>query len=373
MSAEKVETSMSISERKSVNESKDASSLSELFDSAFALFNEINKTNEATNSPKVQSDVKRAMNMFEDVTKLVSIVDMFSGNETFDEVSTENVKYFLLPAFLGTLTLKICAIEDRMHIVRVAEIYFLDFLKRLKTYGVIDINIPETSKDNYDDEDICAGTKSNAEMIVQMVSTRNAKLEHYREKKELEDRLNVLEKNFSNLNIDDEAKREYFVTLLKVYVNQAIDEIASIAAEKPLLEHMKRVGHASSMASQNSSKVKSSVAPLKPIIITRDVVQKKVYGAGYPSLPVMTVQEFYDKRVQEGDWPDPSQRNQFNGRSLQDQGNSSTDSRSQDDIENEETERKIESDDPELLERKRAMDEYKDTHRRGWGNRANRS
>lgn len=32
-----------------------------------------------------------------------------------------------------------------------------------------------------------------------------------------------------------------------------------------------------------------------------------------------------------------------------------------------------EKDDPEYLKRARAMDEYKDTHRRGWGNRANRS
>lgn len=32
-----------------------------------------------------------------------------------------------------------------------------------------------------------------------------------------------------------------------------------------------------------------------------------------------------------------------------------------------------EKDDSEYLERTRAMDEYKDTHRRGWGNRANRS
>lgn len=32
-----------------------------------------------------------------------------------------------------------------------------------------------------------------------------------------------------------------------------------------------------------------------------------------------------------------------------------------------------EKDDSEYLEQARAMDEYKDTHRRGWGNRANRS
>lgn len=33
----------------------------------------------------------------------------------------------------------------------------------------------------------------------------------------------------------------------------------------------------------------------------------------------------------------------------------------------------IDNDDPEVLQRMRNMDEYKDTHKRGWGNRYNRS
>lgn len=43
------------------------------------------------------------------------------------------------------------------------------------------------------------------------------------------------------------------------------------------------------------------------------------------------------------------------------------------DREDKEKEELVEKDDPETLARARAMDEYKDTHRRGWGNRANRS
>lgn len=42
----------------------------------------------------------------------------------------------------------------------------------------------------------------------------------------------------------------------------------------------------------------------------------------------------------------------------------------QDDIDEE---KKIEADDEEYLNRQRAKDEYKDTHKRGWGNRYNRS
>ena len=71
-------------------------------------------------------------------------------------------------------------------------------------------------------------------------------------------------------------------------------------------------------------------------------------------------------------WPDASQRNQVSGKSLMDAAKS-TDERSEEDLEAIDKENQIEADDPEYLARLDAMDEYKDTHRRGWGNRANRS
>ncbi|XP_043487349.1 immunoglobulin-binding protein 1 [Polistes fuscatus] len=352
---------------------KDNSTLSELFDNAFKLFNNINKTDEPTNAPKIQSDIRKAMNMFEDLTRFVSAVDMFSENETIDEIATEHLKYLLLPAFLGTLITKICGTNDRMHLIKVAEIYFIDFLKRVKACGITDINIPQASLEQENGSSSNARVKSNAEMITEMVSCRNTKLQRYREQKELESRLDILQKNLDNPNIDDETKREYFMALLKLYVIQTIEELSSIAAEKPILEHMQKIGPSETMTHRPSQKFKPSANKLQPIIITRNELQKKVYGAGYPSLPVLTVQEFYDQRVTEGDWPDASQRNQINSKCLQDMAKSNDNENTQEDIENIEKEEKIEQDDPELLERTRAMDEYKDTHRRGWGNRANRS
>lgn len=38
-----------------------------------------------------------------------------------------------------------------------------------------------------------------------------------------------------------------------------------------------------------------------------------------------------------------------------------------------EKEDEIERDDPKYLEKTRSMDEFKDTHKRGWGNRMNKS
>lgn len=119
----------------------------------------------------LQADVRKAMRMFEDATKLVSLVDMFSANESYEEVSTENLKYFLLPALLGTLATKLCNIEDRMQVVDIAEIYFVDYLKRLKDYGLIDIDIPEVKTEESSQQVATVEhEKSNAELITEMVN-----------------------------------------------------------------------------------------------------------------------------------------------------------------------------------------------------------
>jgi len=46
--------------------------------------------------------------------------------------------------------------------------------------------------------------------------------------------------------------------------------------------------------------------PFRPFIITKDMLQKEVYGLGYPGISTMTVQEFFDKKVEEGTLHDHS-------------------------------------------------------------------
>lgn len=133
------------------------------------------------------------------------------------------------------------------------------------------------------------------------MNARNTKIQRYQEQKELEKKLDVLRKNLDNLNIDEEDKREYFVTLVKMFASQAIDELSSLAAERPILEHMKTIAQDPEASKREAQKRKVPSAKLQPIIITRDAIQKKVYGAGYPSLPVLTVQEFYDQKVRDGE------------------------------------------------------------------------
>ncbi|XP_008557934.1 immunoglobulin-binding protein 1 [Microplitis demolitor] len=351
--------------------------LSELFDSGFLLFNSIMKSDEPTNSLTVQLDVKKCISIFENATKLVSIADIFSKNEDYNEIPTEHLKYFLLPALLGTLATKICDRDNRMHYLKVSQVYFYDFLERVKSYGITQVEIPklksdDDSNDDNDDDDKCKQVKksqTNTEMIQDMMTVRRLKLQRYKEQKDLKEKLEIYQKSMDNPNIDDETKRNYFITLIKLYVLESIDEINSLAEEKNILEQMAMIKKHD--GEESKSKKEYRPPKLQPIIITRNEMQKRVLGAGYPSLPVMTVEEFYEKKVADGEWAantGPGQT-QVAGKSLQDMANQSS-SEDPDVLKKEEL---VEKDDEEYLEQMRAMDEYKDDHKRGWGNRYNRS
>lgn len=91
------------------------------------------------------------------------------------------------------------------------------------------------------------------------------------------------------------------------------------------------------------------------------LVQARVFGAGYPSLPTMTVNDWYEQHRMQGVLPDQGipQRvaveEDLDGKER----------------EEEEKERKAENEDDEALKKARDWDDWKDSHRRGYGNRQN--
>lgn len=297
------------------------------------------------------------MALLEKATRLASMADLFSSNESVDELSTNDLQYLLLPALLGSLSMKLTS-GNRKDIINCADVYFKDFLKRCNQYSLSNYEFKNEELNNEENKD--EEKKSELEIIQSQVNTRANKIQKYREQKELQSRLEDLKKNVQNEHCDEEIKRNYFLTMIKLFIHQAIDELSSIDMEKQILEHMAK------MNPEERKKKGPQPPPLKPVIITRDAVQKAVFGAGYPSLPLMTVEEFYDKRVRDGIFLDASKT-----KSLQDaaMANKSINEESED----VEKEKNIEDDDPETLERMRQMDEFKDEHRRGWGNRMNRS
>lgn len=81
-----------------------------------------------------------------------------------------------------------------------------------------------------------------------------------------------------------------------------------------------------------------------------------MFGSGYPSLPTMTVDDWYEQHRKHGSLPDQGIPKKVPV---------------EEDAEEREKEENEEKDDEETLMKARNWDDWKDTHRRGYGNRHN--
>merc|ERR1712156_1112513 len=163
---------------------------------------------------------------------------------------------------------------------------------------------------------------------------------------------------------DEELVRKYYMNLIHSFVLSTLDEIASYEMEKSMLHHMAKIRRGE--VPDPKSKPTQERRPLKPIVITRDAVQKEVFGMGYKNLPVMSIEEFYEERAQNGWYSKPNPSLQNYTIAAADEGPPTEDDEAA------VKDSKEDNDDPEELERQRNFDEYKDEHQRGEGNRHNR-
>jgi len=335
--------------------------LSQLFDNALKLHGDISDSSEDTNSKPFQDKVKKGILMLEDATRLVSILDIFSRNESYTEMSTECLKYFMLPVLLGDLENKLCE-NERETVVEKVQIYYIDFLQRCKDYGFADLNrIPKmiSVKDELTED----GVEEVPRMpdLSKMNSERSAKMARYKLNRQLETDIKELKVVLSGATKDEDVLRDYHLKMIQRFVNLSLDELNSLEMEVGVLKHMAKI-----KAGKVAPVAEKPVRKMEPIIITKDKMQKEVYGLGYPSMPVLSVDEFYEKRVRDGWWKPPS-----SGGALQDRANDPELEARMKDQEERERDDKEDRDDEETREKALGMDEWKDDHRRGEGNRHN--
>lgn len=144
--------------------------------------------------------------------------------------------------------------------------------------------------------------------LMNVARQRNRKMEQYRHKKELDDQIKQIKILMDREYVDESVKRDFYVKLLESCVLETQDELKSIADERKIIEYRNKMRQENPDfdAGLQLAKKKHQTTPLKPIIITKDAAQKAIYGIGYPSFPTMSVDEFYEDRVREGIFPDPS-------------------------------------------------------------------
>lgn len=317
-----------------------------------------------------------------EMTRNVSLLGLFSSNESIDEVPTENLKYLLLPALLADFSLRNQR-YDRLDMLEHAEVYYRDYIQRLNEYDVCDIKLSKKDNEteaNGDAKGEVAVARIRKDPLVASAIFRDSKINRYNEAKKIEEQLGTLkrlicEQENSGHTIDEEVERQFYIALITQWLNRAVDELASIEMEKPMAKmrlsmlaaEKRNPGSSGAGPLRGGPREKSK--PLQPIIITKDAVQKRVYGIGYPSIPTVTVDEFISQKEKDGTLAFNDKRVYDN--SLHNWAKDPEKKKAQDVSEEERKEILAEMDDPVELEKQRRWDDWKDDHKRGEGNRHN--
>lgn len=123
---------------------------------------------------------------------------------------------------------------------------------------------------------------------------RQTKIEHYHNKNQLESRLSDIQRAVDSGRADEEVVRDFYLLSFKRWIAVCLGEMESIAKELDLLRIMDCACE---------SYAKPLAHPARPRVetftLTRDALQAQVFGSGYPSLPTMTVGDWYQQRSQE--------------------------------------------------------------------------
>lgn len=228
--------------------------------------------------------------MLEQTTLLINKLELFSTNETLEDLQTSYLKFLLIPVFLGYLTLKQIGGESREELIKLSKVYFVDFLNRLNAYKITDLDVGKLIERN--EEEFFPRSQPSLE---QMARDRNEKIRAFNESRQLDEKitkLNYILNDQDGSKLDEEVVRDFFLSLIKRWVHKVVEEIKSLSMEEIMLKNRPKLS--------DKPKSHSSAANFKPFIITKNELQKKVFGMGYPSRPTVTIEEFVNQKIEEG-------------------------------------------------------------------------
>jgi len=310
---------------------------------------------------QINSCIDEVRHLMESVEQL----DLYSNNEDFDEISTSDIKFLLLPALLGKLH-QHRTVKDRSErpaILQSASENFTKFLRSCALYGVgsprqLNRFLTPGGSGELPGNKVKMGADGNPDLGY-LKNVRDEKIRKFREEKERKEQISELQKHEATL--DDSQLRKYWKLQILQQIHDSLEQIDSIERERKILTFMSSDLPRKRENTQNKNKKQG----FTPFMLTKDRMQAQVFGQGYPSLPTMTLDEFYDREAAQGrmGMAQPAQRQPTGARIGQP-------AQSQENPQNgEKPENEEESDDDEKVMKQREMDEWKDEHRIGDGNR----
>ncbi|XP_030128327.4 immunoglobulin-binding protein 1 isoform X2 [Taeniopygia guttata] len=327
--------------------------LAELLAVGRRLWDELEASTEpSSGAPAVQDKVRQGLEALQRAAAMVEQLELFSENEELEEIPSADLKFLLLPALLGALTLKQVELSRRREHLENAREHFLRFLKLCRSYGLGSFQLPPGTSGEEQSRSPSAPRDSSQPDLVAMAMSRTAKIERYKQKKELENKLASMSSSVESGTADEDQIREFYILQIQKWIGTSLEEIESIDQELVILKSRDAARQAPAGPRGPSRPARALV---KPFILTRDAAQARVFGAGYPGLPTMTVDDWYEQRRRQGIVSTPQR----------------VPGASDEEMQKQQQETAEEEDDEEALRKARDWDDWKDTHPRGYGNRHN--
>jgi len=295
----------------------------------------------------------------------VEQLDLYSENEDFEEIATSDIKFLLLPALLGKLH-QLRTVKDRSERPAILESSCENFKKFLRSCALYGVGNPRQlnrflSDNELPGNEVKMGSDGNPD-LGHLVSTREEKIRKYKEEKERKEQISELQKNEANL--DDTDLRKYWKLQILQEIHNCLQQLDSIEQERKILKFM------SSKACEAHKREKplnrNNNKSFTPFMLTKDRMQANVFGQGYPSLPTMTLDEFYEREAAQGRMGNPQTQNKVVTGSRVGRPANGKEEESQ---EGGKPESEDDDDDEEKVMKQREMDEWRDEHRIGDGNR----
>ncbi|XP_063279179.1 immunoglobulin-binding protein 1 [Prinia subflava] len=328
--------------------------LAELLALGRRLWDELEASTEpSSGAPAVQDKVREGLDALQQAAAMVAQLELFSENEELEEIASADLKFMLLPALLGAMTLKQVDLSRRREHLETAREHFMNFLKLCTNYRLGSFQLPPGTSREEEASSPSAPRDPTQPNLVAMATSRAAKIERYKQKKELENKLASLSTSVESGTADEDQTREFYILQIQKWINTSLEEIESIDQELVILRSRDA---ARQTAAAPRGPPWAARTPMKPFILTRTAAQARVFGAGYPGLPTMTVDDWYEQRRRQGIASTPQR--------VPAGANDEESQKQQQETEEEE-------DDEEALRKARDWDDWKDTHPRGYGNRHN--
>ncbi|NXC63145.1 IGBP1 protein, partial [Aleadryas rufinucha] len=338
--------------------------LAELLALGRRLWDELEASTEpSSGAPAVQEKVRQGLDALQRAAAMVAQLELFSENEELEEIASADLKFMLLPALLGALTLKQVDLSRRREHLESAREHFLRFLKLCRSYGLGSFQLSPGTSGQEAARSPSAPLDPTQPNLVAMAMSRTAKIERYKQKKELENKLASMSSSVESGTADEDQIREFYILQIQKWIGTSLEEIESIEQELVILRSRDAARQAPAGSRGPSRPAR---APVKPFILTRDAAQARVFGAGYPGLPTMTVDDWYEQRRRQG-----VVSQQGFGEPGLPPCPSTPAGASDEELQKQQKEREEEEDDEEALQKARDWDDWKDTHPRGYGNRHN--